>query len=118
MNELYWITIFGRISDIVHIFFTINIIILGITLFAYLVACGDVNTNLNGIKKCIKISTICLIIFTICNAFIPNTKELYVIYGVGGTIDYLKDNDKAKQLPDKCIDALDKYLNEFNENKE
>jgi hypothetical protein len=37
-----------------------------------------------------------------------------MIYGVGGTIDYIKSNDKAKKLPDKCIEALDKYLDNIN----
>lgn len=33
-----------------------------------------------------------------------------LIYSIGGTIDYIKSNEKAKQLPDKCLQALDKYL--------
>ena len=33
-----------------------------------------------------------------------------MVYGVGGTIDYIKSNDTAKQIPDKCVKALDKYL--------
>ena len=44
------------------------------------------------------------------NIFIPTTNEALLIYGVGGTIDYIKSNDTAKQLPDKCVKALDKYL--------
>ena len=44
--------------------------------------------------------------------FIPSTKEMYAIYGIGGVIDYVKGNEKAKKLPDKVIDALDKYLDE------
>lgn len=43
---------------------------------------------------------------------------MYMIYGVGGTIDYLKDNETAKQLPDKVIVALDKYIDSLNEDKE
>ena len=34
--------------------------------------------------------------------------DALLIYGVGGTIDYVKSNKTAKQLPDKCIKALDK----------
>ena len=37
-------------------------------------------------------------------------KLLLLAYGVGGTIDYIKSNDTSKQLPDKCVKALDKYL--------
>jgi hypothetical protein len=32
------------------------------------------------------------------------------IYGIGGTIDYLKSNETAKRIPDKCIKALDLYI--------
>lgn len=31
--------------------------------------------------------------------FTPTTKEMLLIYGVGGTIDYIKSNDTAKELP-------------------
>ena len=42
-----------------------------------------------------------------------------MIYCVGGTIDYIKSNKTAKQLHDKCIKALDKYLDNITkeENK-
>lgn len=51
--------------------------------------------------------------------FIPSTKDAMLIYGIGGTLDYIKSNDKAKQLPDKCIDALTRYLDSIEkENKD
>ena len=53
--------------------------------------------------------------------FIPTTKEALLIYGVGGTIDYVKSDPVAKQIPDKCIIALDKWVsslsNDSTENK-
>jgi hypothetical protein len=48
-------------------------------------------------------------------AITPTTSEAYLIYGVGSTIDYLKSNDDAKQLPDKCIKALNAWVDEFTE---
>jgi len=48
------------------------------------------------------------------NIITPNTKEAYLIYGVGSTIDYIQDNPKAKQLPDKCIDALNRWVDNIN----
>ena len=50
--------------------------------------------------------------------FIPTTKEMLLIYGVGGAIDYVKSNDTAKGLPDKAIKALDKYLDEISKDKQ
>ena len=55
------------------------------------------------------------IIVALLLIFIPTTNEALMIWGVGGTIDYVKSNDTAKQLPDKCIEALDKWANSLNE---
>lgn len=52
------------------------------------------------------------------NIFIPTTNEALLIYGVGGTIDYIKSNSTAKQLPDKCVKALDKYLDNLTKEEE
>lgn len=60
-------------------------------------------------KKANKLLIIGFISVLLC-CFIPSTKEMYAIYGIGGIIDYVKGNEKAKKLPDKVIDALDKYL--------
>ena len=46
------------------------------------------------------------------------TNEALMIYGIGGTIDYIKSNETAKQLPDKCIKALDKWADNLNEEKQ
>jgi len=61
-------------------------------------------------KRCF----IAFIISTLVAILTPTKNEAYIIYGVGGTIDYLQDNDKAKQIPDKCIDALDKWVESLN----
>ena len=64
-------------------------------------------------KKWIRNAKRCAVIFFVSvfiNIFIPSTKQALLIYGVGGTIDYIKSNDTSKQLPDKCVKALDKYL--------
>ena len=60
-----------------------------------------------------------LIVGAIGSIITPSTKEMYAIYGLGGTIDYIKSNDKAKQLPDKCVDALTRYVDSIEkENKD
>ena len=62
-------------------------------------------------KKLLYVFIITLSIFVIT----PTTSQAYLIYGVGSTIDYLKSNDDAKQLPDKCIKALNAWVDEFTE---
>ena len=53
--------------------------------------------------------TFAVIVVSSMNFFIPTTNEALMIYGIGGTIDYVKSNETAKQLPDKYIKALDKW---------
>ena len=63
------------------------------------------------IKRMFQCSIYALVFgITIC-VFIPSTKSLLIIYGVGGTIDYVKENKDANKIPDKCSKALDMYLN-------
>ncbi len=49
---------------------------------------------------------VCGVIAAMTNIFIPTTKELLYIYGIGGTIDYIRTNDTAKTASDKCIRCL------------
>lgn len=51
-------------------------------------------------------------------AVTPTKEEAYFIYGVGSTIDYIQSNPKAKQIPDKCIDALNQLVDNLNEKEE
>ena len=64
----------------------------------------------NYFKKMTIISCIVLLSVSTINTFIPSTKDAYIIYGVGGTFDYLKNDEKAKEFPDKVIEAADLYL--------
>lgn len=71
-------------------------------------------------KKWMRNAKRCAVVFFVSvfmNIFIPTTNEALLIYGVGGTIDYIKANDTAKQLPDKCVKALDKYLDNLTKDE-
>lgn len=63
-------------------------------------------------KKTIKYSLVSFFVSLLVCLFVPSTKSLLIIYGVGGTIDYVKENKDANKIPDKCIKALDKYLDD------
>ena len=65
-------------------------------------------------KKGIKLLFLSLILFIIC-ALTPNTKQAYRIYGISATINYLKDNEEAKQFPDKGIKVLNKWADDYLE---
>ena len=113
MNELYWISILGNISCVCGIGCILLIFLLCVAIIAYIVEisseykCNDtIKKQQSFIKKLISI----LVILLLPSIFIPSTNQLMIIYGVGGTIDYIQDNPNAKQLPDKCIKILTHYI--------
>ena len=117
MNEIYWLTRFNALHAIFTMALVISSIILVIAIIGWLVNCdGDYDFERNARKNCekaMKVSIIPFIIGLLGVTFIPTTKEALLIYGVGGTIDYLKQNPTAKQLPDKCINALDRWIDDL-----
>lgn len=114
MNELYWITRFDSIYGFLIFLIIIFTIISGAAMLASVDEYDDVKTKCKRISiKCITVA----IITSFIAVFIPSTKEALIIYGIGGTIDYVKSDSTAKQLPKKAILALDKYLNEITDDK-
>lgn len=125
MNTLYWITVIGSLSKIL-------IVLIGfgaLSLIMWVISSANIKYYNDDkcyedekrvwleIKKFTKpISIIGILsLFLIC--FVPSTKEALLIYGVGETLDYLKSNKTAKEIPDKAIIALDKYLDSFKEDE-
>lgn len=124
MNEFYWMTVIGNLSTVLTTIWIIALIAIVIMLLVLLVSEGDViedEDDKHTFLKWLKRLFVCSVIALMASVFIPSTKEMILIYGVGGTIDYIKTNDTAKQLPDKCIKALDcfvdKYIDEPKKNK-
>ena len=131
MNEVYWITRLDAICDflttIAVLSFVISVVIGAFAMCNRFQADdyveGDKYYNcymqrfkifLNYFKR----SIIVTLVLTVINIFIPTKNDALLIYGVGGTIDYIKSNETAKQLPDKCIKALDKWVDNLNEEKQ
>ena len=45
-------------------------------------------------------------------SFIPNKQTMYEIFGIGTVIDYVQSNENVKKIPDKCIEAVNLWLDE------
>lgn len=118
MTEIYWIT---RL-DAICLFFGVVMFFSFIGLFALMVVIllGDdpVKVEFKKYIKGIKMLTISLFISLLGVTFIPDTNDVMLMYGLGTIKEYVDNNEKAKELPDKAIDALNKYLDEINNNKE
>ena len=53
--------------------------------------------------------------FLTLGVFLPNSKQAAIIFSVGQTIEYVKGNEKLKELPDKAVMCLDKFISEYLE---
>lgn len=104
MNEIYWIT---RL-DSLYLLLVIFTIVSGITLFALLIIgyCEDLEKLIKSAKQI----AIFLIISAAGLVFCPTQKEMLMILGLGQTIDYIQENETIKELPDKCVEALDAWV--------
>lgn len=124
MAEIYWLQRIGALSDLFSFTWIIATIVFVVAIVISFIATieeedGDGDGSVEKAKTYTKISFIAIVIGAFGDILTPSTKEMYAIYGIGGTIEYIKSNDKAKQLPDKCIDALTRYVDSIEkENKD
>ena len=131
MNEIYWIT---RLDAICNFLTTIAVLSLLISVVLVVFAMHNrfaadecleggeyYNCHMQRFKiffNYFKRSIIVTLVLFVIKTFIPTKNDALLIYGVGGTIDYIKSNSTAKQLPDKCVKALDKWVDNLNEEKQ
>lgn len=112
MKELYWIERLDSIQTFLMVLLLVSVLCLVLALLL-LSGYPKESKDHNLRNKVCKISGTSLVLSAIVLVFVPSTKEMYRIVGVGGTIDYLRQNETAKQLPDKCIKALDLFVNKM-----
>ena len=109
MSEMYWITSLNYINGL-----AIGILVLsGILLIVYMIDHAHRDENKISYKLSVKwlyTAIISIVISTSTIVFLPSTKDALMIYGVGGTIDYIQQNKTAQGIPDKFFKAADKYL--------
>lgn len=112
MSELYWLNVLGNLHSCGEfVVFASVLVLLGLGIWAITFG-SEYDEPFKKIKRKVKCSIYALVFGTTICVFIPSTKNLLIIYGVGGTIDYIKENKDANKIPDKCIKALDKYLDD------
>lgn len=116
MSEIYWITRLDSINGALVLFAITSIIVAVIAVLIW--AIEDLyDDKLLICKRFIRTSMAIFVASILGLVFIPSTKDALLIYGAGGSIEYIKNNDVVKQLPDKCIQAIDALLNEYIEDK-
>ena len=110
MNEIYWITRLDTVQG-----FCIGGLVIGfLLLFIWLMHKVCEKESISVLKW---LSIISIFIFTPAVMFIPTSRDAMLIFGIGPTIDYIQNNETAKQLPDKCINALDNWVETLTSDK-
>ena len=123
MSEIYWITRLDLISGWLIGFAVIAAIVTFIAIVTYIGNRSDYERYGNDAykrwaefsSKLFKISFPCFFTFCVSSILTPTTNEAMLIYGVGTTIDYVKQNNTLQQIPDKCINALDAWVDSLTE---
>lgn len=112
MSEIYWIS---RLDYICNLFIVLSIIFGTIVVIGgfTLVISDRSDNDYPTILKIAKRSILILGFSLLGVIFLPNTKQAYMIWGLGGTIDYIKSNETVQKLPDKTIQCLDKFLDKY-----
>lgn len=112
MSEIYWISRLDYICNLFSVLFIIFgtvIVVGGFTLVVSDRSDNDYPTILKIVKR-----SILILGFSLLGViFLPNTKQAYMIWGLGGTIDYIKSNETVQKLPDKTVQCLDKFLDKY-----
>ena len=127
MNELYWLTRLDSLNNCLSAFLILSSVACAAFIIINCITSTDVADGItseseefwkNRSAKWIKGLIPSVIVLALSVVFVPTTKEAFIIYGVGGTIDYLKTDETAKQIPHKVIMALDKCIEYITPNEE
>lgn len=120
-----WIVYLLMILDSIHILFIILSVLFGLCLVVFTILsiigeCED-QTAYDSFsekakiifKKICKISIWIFIPSLLVALFLPNSKQVAIIYTAGSTIEYVQNNEKIQELPDKAVDCLNKFINDY-----
>lgn len=127
-GKMYWFTRLSAITTALETILIISGILAGAASILWVIVYLSDPEYISGEEskrrflkigsKTFCISIIVFAIGLIGRAFIPTTSEALVIYGVGESVEYLQNNKDAVRIPDKALQALNKYLDEAIGDKE
>lgn len=118
MEEMYWITRLNALHVVAGILaFVWAVFVLVLAIYEILNFQEYENEELGCFKKFRK-AILWGIVPLLILIFVPTSKQVLLIYGVGSTIDYVIDNDKIQNLPEKCIEALEEWVDSLNDSKD
>ena len=114
MKELYFINLIGNVNIAAWVVFGVLCFASIFIGLAYIM--DDIDEELA--KKLPKPMTIVAAICLVLGIFLPTKKDAYIIYGIGSVVDYIQENDEARQLPDKTVKMLNALADKYTEEEE
>lgn len=114
MKELYFITLIGNINIAAWVTFGVLCFAAFSIGIAYFMDDIDDELMKKLSKPMITVAVICLIL----GILLPTKQDAYIIYGIGSVVDYIQQNDEAKQLPDKTVKMLNALADKYTEETE
>lgn len=115
MSELYWLTRLEYIQNFLVIVMSVGGIVTFISFVLWLAS--EYEDDIKKALLWLKCAFTTLVVSSLIFVFVPSTKEALLIWGVGSTIDYIQENETAKQLPDKCINVLNDWVESLSDEK-
>ena len=110
--EFYWITRLDAINTALIGIFAVSVAIFIVCSVFYFADISDGDEKPKMRKSLLVLATVA-IISALGAVFVPTTKQMCAIYFV----EYMQENEDAKQLPDKAIKAANAYFDELIEDK-
>lgn len=114
MKELYFINLIGNLNIAAWMIFGVLCFASFVIGIAYFM--GDIEDEL--MKKLSKSMIIVAVICLVLGILLPTKKDCYIIFGIGSVVDYIQDNEDAKQLPDKTVKMLNALADKYTEETE
>lgn len=110
MSEIYWITRLDYIQGLAIAGLVVGLFLLLVWIVVRPVDdCDEIEMRRGLFRWMITI----MVTSSVALTFIPSTKEMLLIWAAGGSLEYITNNETIKQLPDKCVQAIDALLNEY-----
>ena len=115
MTEVYWLQRLANVGYMFGVGFWVCVLIACalVIIHYFLWVTDELDCDSDDCKRMlrwVKRFGMVFAFFTVGAVIVPTEKDIMAIYGIGGVVDYVKESDKAKELPDKVVDALTRYV--------
>lgn len=115
MSEIYWITRLDVVQGFCIAFLVVGLSCIFISSLRTLLKTNTTESTITNKFKWVGVGL--TVVFLPLVMFVPSSRDAMLIFGIGPTIDYIQNNETAKQLPDKCIEALGNWVESLNSDK-